>query len=54
MRQLIAIDVRWTKRGMPIHVQDVQMDDNAEQFWLLGKMLLFVAGVVVALALLGI
>ena len=31
-----------------------QIDENAEHVWLLGKMLLFVAGVAVALALLGI
>lgn len=31
-----------------------QMDDNAEHVWLLGKMLLFVAGVAALLALLGI
>lgn len=31
-----------------------QIDDNAEHVWLLGKMLLFVAGVAVGLALLGI
>jgi predicted permease len=31
-----------------------QIDENAEHVWLIGKMLLFVAGVAVALALLGI
>jgi predicted permease len=31
-----------------------EIDDNAEHVWVLGKMLLFVAGVAVALALLGI